>query len=704
MKMKNSALSFFCIFFILLSACSDDEVVDSIIEGKEYKVAVVLPMDHGRDIRWKRTAAWALENIRKSQQGMDEIINLQLEWYDECTEDMKTLGYNLANRADIHAIVGPYSSENVQTMAYQCARTDKTMIVPTASSAELIRAFASSHRFLWALTETDISQCEVLLAKAASYNARKVALLASSGLYGQTFTDWFAFQANELGLEVGQVLAYDLQNREKYIMQVLASDADYVICIPDNMDDTKAILDGSKRIEGVSPRLLFSDTAFNPTLLTMGLTAEHCEGVAMYADPESGFEIAYEIRFNEVPSGAEAQFYDAVMLAAFTAADCMKNQSTDTNEALSRIVTSSDASMLSWDEVGMRKEFQALSSGIYHNISGAGGTLDFDKKIYTNVLRSIYCNWVVYNGKFIIQDFCSTDGSNRTDATLAGWHWQVSKTQEFEDKPSQEVYAPLDENWALLVAGSKSWNNYRHQADVLNMYQILKKNGYDDNHIVLIVADDLAHALSNTDYGTIRVRPDGENLYHDLQIDYKLDEIHPVDISAILNGQQSERLPHVIHSGSNDNVLVFWSGHGIQGQFVWSDLSKGFTTEMLQETLVKQTENRNYRKMLWLVETCYAKSVGQAVYGHPGILCIAAADSKETSKADVYNTKLGVWMSNRFTTTLTEAIQGNPEISFRDLYYKLSRNTIGSHVCVVNEKRFDNLYRTGIKEFITVQR
>ena len=34
--------------------------------------------------------------------------------------------------------------------------------------------------------------------------------------------------------------------------------------------------------------------------------------------------------------------------------------------------------------------------------------------------------------------------------------------------------------------------NYRHQADVLNMYWILSKNGYDDDHIVLIIEDDIA--------------------------------------------------------------------------------------------------------------------------------------------------------------------------------------------------------------------
>ena len=233
------------------------------------------------------------------------------------------------------------------------------------------------------------------------------------------------------------------------------------------------------------------------------------------------------------------------------------------------------------------------------------------------------------------------------------------------------------------------------------MYQILKNHGYDDKHIILIMADDLAYNTYNPTAGEVRVSPDGPNLYHDISIDYKLGDLKPEDITAILNGERSERLPEVIEGSPGDNVLVFWSGHGLSGEFVFGNLPEGFTNELMGTTLRQLSQERKYRKMLWLIETCYSSSVAKAAIGVPGVLCIAAADEKETSKADVYSTELNVWMSNRFTSTLTEAIREEPQISFRDLYYRLVRNTIGSHVRVFNEDLFDNLYQTGLGEFVT---
>jgi legumain len=48
------------------------------------------------------------------------------------------------------------------------------------------------------------------------------------------------------------------------------------------------------------------------------------------------------------------------------------------------------------------------------------------------------------------------------------------------------------QNWAVLVAGSNGWYNYRHQADVCHAYQILHKNGIPDSNIVVMMYDDLA--------------------------------------------------------------------------------------------------------------------------------------------------------------------------------------------------------------------
>jgi legumain len=50
----------------------------------------------------------------------------------------------------------------------------------------------------------------------------------------------------------------------------------------------------------------------------------------------------------------------------------------------------------------------------------------------------------------------------------------------------------VGQNWAVLVAGSNGWYNYRHQSDVCHAYQILHKNGIPDSNIVVMMYDDLA--------------------------------------------------------------------------------------------------------------------------------------------------------------------------------------------------------------------
>lgn len=52
-------------------------------------------------------------------------------------------------------------------------------------------------------------------------------------------------------------------------------------------------------------------------------------------------------------------------------------------------------------------------------------------------------------------------------------------------------------HWALLIAGSNTWWNYRHQADVCHAYQLLKKNGLPDERIIVMLYDDVASSMWN---------------------------------------------------------------------------------------------------------------------------------------------------------------------------------------------------------------
>ncbi len=55
------------------------------------------------------------------------------------------------------------------------------------------------------------------------------------------------------------------------------------------------------------------------------------------------------------------------------------------------------------------------------------------------------------------------------------------------------TFAATGQNYAVLVAGSNGYYNYRHQSDVCHAYQILHKNGIPDSNIVVMMYDDIAN-------------------------------------------------------------------------------------------------------------------------------------------------------------------------------------------------------------------
>lgn len=69
------------------------------------------------------------------------------------------------------------------------------------------------------------------------------------------------------------------------------------------------------------------------------------------------------------------------------------------------------------------------------------------------------------------------------------------------------------QTWAVLVAGSRGWENYRHQADVCHAYQVLHDHGVPDDNIVVMMYDDIAENELNPDRGKIYNKPGGPDVY-----------------------------------------------------------------------------------------------------------------------------------------------------------------------------------------------
>ena len=664
---------------------------------KEVKIAVVLP-EKDREPIWNNALEWAAENIRKADIGVKVVY----EWVDEESADLTRVGATLSEREDIRSIIGCNVSANTQTLAFALARKKHNIkpLFTFSTSQELPRIFG--HRgFLWGLCETDISQSEIILSCLSNENpgVKKVALLASDDIYGQTFIDWFAFQAVELNLEPVCIETYKKSSElEGCLERIIDSGADAVVCVPAAAEDVVPVQNyiddfiyNSESWRYIA--LMFADKAYNKSILNDEHPVDFISGLAPASHPGSGFDVCYDALYGRVPFAGEAQVYDAVLVTVLASLWAEKNEEEDMNKAIAALLNGTAATQGGWTAGMIANYYRQILAGETPAISGATGTLDFNSEYYTTIRSTSYARWITHNGKMVIIDYYSRNSNGHSSSPVAAWEWKKQHLQDLGGNNYEIDYPELKDNYAVLVAASMGWKNYRHQADVLGMYHYLKGKGYDDDHIILIMADDIAYNEKNPSQGVVRREIGGDNLYKDLQIDYKSGDLTLEDLKQIFTGNPSEAYPVTLGSSLNDNVLFFWSGHGTQQGWKWKEeeLSADFASAMF--------DDMQFRKMFALVETCYSGVVAQDCVGIPGLLMMTAANPYETSKADAFDNELQTYLSNTFTSSILSWFESNPNTVIRDLYLHSFDKTNGSHVMVYNSEYYGNLYWNDMSEY-----
>ena len=109
-------------------------------------------------------------------------------------------------------------------------------------------------------------------------------------------------------------------------------------------------------------------------------------------------------------------------------------------------------------------------------------------------------------------------------------------------------------NWAVIVAGSNTYSNYRHQSDVYHAYQILKRNNFDADHIITFAYDDIAHNSRNPFRGKVFNKPTykepGVDVYDGVKIDYSGASVTPSMFMNVLVGNKTKGMGKVLESTS----------------------------------------------------------------------------------------------------------------------------------------------------------
>ncbi len=692
------------ILCIAVQGCSDETPPSERHADVIHRIVVVMP--GGNDARWHRTVEWALENIRNARRGFPDKMEIEVEWHDEADPELETYLRRVAEDDEYEAVVGPMESAHAAIAAKWMKESRKPLILPIATSTELQRLYAGCPN-VWHLCQSDITQSEILIAQAHNCGYSQVSLLTSADDYGRSFSDWFAYQATELGITVGEVRTYsdpsELRGCVEYFAHEGYAPLSMLLFAPSSSEDAIAFDDAIGRLKEETARLRFpevicSDIVHSPDLAGR-LKNLRYEGVSPSASPASGFATAYRGRYGEEAASGEAHLFDAVTMLAY-AFEAMTDGE-GLNDALRRVIDN-DGDEHGWLAEDMRLAMSELRQGGEPGLSGVTGDWTFDSANRTVILNTTYLHWILSDGEYIPVEYLSTDGGHRTTSTMQIWAEAADRLQNFDNSGTAPEYAALEGHHAVIVAASDTWANYRHQADAMAMYQLLRRHGYADENIIVIAEDNLADDPRNIWPGEVRVRPDGADVHAALKVDYHLSSLSIDDFEDIMTGNQHSGLPSTLQSDNHDNVVLFWCGHGNLNQLCWGSraIMEGSRMRRIVE---RMADAGRFRKLLIVMDACYSGTIGEACEGVPGVLVMTAADANESSKADVKNLDMGIWLSNGFTRAFQEAVDANPAISMRDLYYEVARRTLGSHATIYNATASGNLFRESFDEYLPVR-
>lgn len=244
---------------------------------------------------------------------------------------------------------------------------------------------------------------------------------------------------------------------------------------------------------------------------------------------------------------------------------------------------------------------------------------------------------------------------------------------------------PQPKIWALLVAGSNGFGNYRHQADVCHAYQILHANGIPDENIIVMMYDDIANNEDNPTPGIIINHPGGPNVYQGVPKDYTGADVNAQNFLNVLSGNkiamQGIGSGRVIESGPDDVLFVNFVDHGGPGVLYFPN--DELMADKLIKTISKMNANSKYAKLILYVEACHAGSMfDNLLPDTTNVFVLSAADPHESSYACYYDEQRETYLGDVFSIIWMNDTEHEslPQESLHHQFERVRTFTNTSHV------------------------
>ncbi|CAL8083479.1 unnamed protein product [Calicophoron daubneyi] len=161
-------------------------------------------------------------------------------------------------------------------------------------------------------------------------------------------------------------------------------------------------------------------------------------------------------------------------------------------------------------------------------------------------------------------------------------------------------------NWAVLVAGTETWKNYRHQANVGHMNYLLLQSGFPQENIVVMMFDNIIN--------------DERNKNKELEVNVK-------NFLDIMNGDENLRSSgrKVLLSNRDDNVFLFFSGYSSNSLLRFR--KETLHADVLDDLFDSMTREGRYSNMYVVINGDQAGSIlekidwnGKRIYATAGAM------------------------------------------------------------------------------------
>ena len=264
------------------------------------------------------------------------------------------------------------------------------------------------------------------------------------------------------------------------------------------------------------------------------------------------------------------------------------------------------------------------------------------------------------------------------------------------------VAASTSDHWAVIMAGSNTYSNYRHQADSHHAVKIMLDNGIPRDQIIHLAYDDVANSRYNPFPGQLFNKPtaagvEGVNVYDQSEIDYSGKAVNKENFLNVLKGIDTGAGP-VLKSDENSKVFVYFVDHGGAGLICTPNGSSDWIyADELDSTLQTMKDTNMFGELVFYLEACESGSMFPNLVADENIYALTASNATLSSwgaycgsEATINGTSIGSCLGDLFSINWMEDTEAN-NVSTETLLTQqatVTKLTDRSPVCVFGNTSF----------------